>query len=111
MAEWYEQFPCPVTVCDTAGIILVMNDTAAQQFAADGGYDLIGTNALDCHPEPARTKMVEMLASGERNVYTTEKKGKKKLTYQSPLFEDGVYCGFVELGLPLPADLPHHSRD
>ena len=47
-----------------------MNDRAAQSFAADGGAGLIGSNVLDCHPEPARTKLSEMLAQGLANVYT-----------------------------------------
>jgi PAS domain-containing protein len=48
LPDWIEKFPGAITVCDTKGIILYMNDTAAEQFAKDGGRDLIGQNVLDC---------------------------------------------------------------
>ena len=109
-SAWVKEFGGAVTVCDREGIILEMNDRAAQVFAADGGRALLGTNALDCHPDRARTMMVEMLAAGRKNVYTIEKNGVKKLIYQSPWTRDGAYAGFVELSLELPAELPHFVR-
>ena len=108
--NWIKEFPCAITVCDTRGTILAMNDKSCKSFEEDGGAALIGTNVLDCHPEPARTKLAELLASGSANVYTIEKAGVKKLIFQSPWYARGVYAGFVELSLPLPADLPHFVR-
>jgi PAS domain-containing protein len=108
--RWVEEFPGAVTVCDREGVILAMNDKSAQTFESDGGAALIGTNLLACHPEPARTKVQEMLASGRINVYTIEKKGIKKLIYQSPWYEKGVYSGFVELSLEIPFEIPHFVR-
>ena len=32
-----------------------MNEQAAKAYATQGGKALIGTNLLDCHPEPARS--------------------------------------------------------
>jgi transcriptional regulator with PAS, ATPase and Fis domain len=107
---WVEEFPGAVTVCDPDGIILAMNAKAIENFKSDGGARLIGTNALDCHPEPARTKLKELLASRRANVYTIEKNGIKKLIYQSPWFVDGTYRGLVELALEIPAELPHFVR-
>jgi PAS domain-containing protein len=109
-AAWVEEFPGAVTVCDAEGIILEMNARAAAVFAADGGRALIGTNALACHPEPARAQLAGMLASGQKNVYTIEKNGVKKLIYQSPWYREGAYAGFVELSLEIPAELPHFVR-
>jgi len=43
------------------GIILEMNDKAIDSFKEDGGEKLIGTNLLNCHPEPARSQLEEML--------------------------------------------------
>lgn len=106
-AAWLEEFPGSITVCDRHGVILAMN---ARARAMDPGRNLIGSNLLDCHPEPARSKVVAMLASGERNVYTVEKHGRRKLLYQSPWYEAGAYAGFVELSLELPAELPHFVR-
>ena len=107
---WVKEFPAAVTVCDAEGIILEMNDRAAKTFEADGGYKLVGSNVLDCHPEPARTKTERLLAAQARNVYTIEKNGVKKLIYQSPWYRDGQYAGFVELSLEIPFEIEHFIR-
>ena len=99
-----------MTVCDAEGIILEMNDKAEKTFASDGGYALIGRNMLDCHPLEARIKTEKMLASPEKNIYTIEKNGIKKLIFQSPWFKDGQYAGFVELSLEIPFEMPHFIR-
>ena len=36
--------------------------------------------------------------------------GIKKLIYQSPWYDNGVYAGFVELSLPVPHAMPHFIR-
>ena len=108
--EWVEEFPGAVTVCDADGIILEMNARSAAVFAADGGRALVGTNALDCHPERARAIMRDMLASGRKNVDPIEKNGVKTLIYQSPWYRGGAYAGFVELSLEIPAEMPHFVR-
>ena len=107
---WAKEFPGEVTVCDAAGVILEMNDRAAASFEKQGGRALVGTNLLDCHPEPSRTKVQEMLASGKANVYTIEKGGVRKLVYQAPWRENGQYRGLVEISLVLPDPLPHFVR-
>jgi transcriptional regulator with PAS, ATPase and Fis domain len=108
--DWVKEFPAAVTVCDEEGIILEMNDKSAKTFEKDGGRKLIGSNMLDCHPEPARTKTERLLAARKKNVYTIEKNGIKKLIYQSPWYRDGNYAGFVELSLEIPFELPHFIR-
>jgi len=108
--NWFNEFPGSITVCDPEGIILEMNERAALGFQADGGRDLIGKNLLDCHPEPARAKLLEMMNSRRKNVYTIEKHGVWKLIYQTPWFENGEYRGFVELSLEIPAEMPHFIR-
>jgi transcriptional regulator with PAS, ATPase and Fis domain len=109
--QWVREFPAAITVCDSKGVLLAMNDKAVSTFEADGGAALIGTNLVDCHPEPSRTQVVEMLKSGSPNVYTVQKGGIKKLIYQSPWFIDGKYSGFVELSLPIPELMQHFDRD
>jgi transcriptional regulator with PAS, ATPase and Fis domain len=109
--EWTKEFPSAITVCDAEGIVLALNDRACAAFAADGGAALIGTNLLACHPEPARSRLAEMLRAGKGNIYTIEKAGQKKLIYQSPWYAGGTYGGFVEISIPLPAELPHFVRD
>ena len=55
--NWIQEFPAAITVCDSEGIILAMNNKSCVTFATEGGKNLIGTNMLSCHPEPARTKV------------------------------------------------------
>ena len=105
--NWARELPAAVTVCDHNGTILEMNDKARSTFAGD----LVGRNVLDCHPEPARTKLAGLLATGRSNVYTIEKNGKRKLIYQSPWYEGGQFAGLVEISLELPESLPHFRRD
>ncbi len=109
--SWIKEFPAAITVCDSKGIVVAMNDKSCLTFADDGGEKLIGTNLLDCHPEPARTKVADLLKSGKPNIYTIEKAGVKKLIYQSPWYENGKYAGFVEISLPIPREMPHFVRD
>jgi transcriptional regulator with PAS, ATPase and Fis domain len=107
---WIKSFPAAITVCDIHGIILEMNDKAIDVFKEDGGEKLLGKNLLDCHPEPARLQLEEMLRTEKPNYYTIEKRGVKKMIYQVPWYQDGTYAGFVELSLPVPFELPHFIR-
>jgi len=109
--HWTREFPGAITVCDAQGVILEMNDRAAEAFRDQGGEALVGSNLLDCHPEPSRTKVRQQLASPTTNVYTMEKKGVHKLIYQCPWYADGKYAGLLELSLDIPASLPHFVRD
>jgi transcriptional regulator with PAS, ATPase and Fis domain len=109
--SWTKSFPAAITVCDTNGIILEMNDKAVEMFKDDGGLKLIGSNLLECHPEPARTRLAEMLKTQKQNSYTIEKNGSKKFIYQSPCYDNGRYAGFVELCLPIPWETPHFIRE
>ncbi len=109
--EWPQEFPGSITVCDSKGVIVEMNDQSARVFAEQGGKRLIGTNLLDCHPEPARAKVAALLESRQTNVYTIEKRGVKKLIYQSPWYRSGQYAGLVELSLEIPSAMPHFVRE
>jgi transcriptional regulator with PAS, ATPase and Fis domain len=108
--DWEKNFAAAITVCDAEGIILQMNEQSALVFQNDGGYELIGKNALDCHPSPARSKMMDLMKTQQTNVYTIEKNGRKKMIYQSPWYEDGIFTGIVEISLPLPEEIPHFIR-
>jgi uncharacterized protein YndB with AHSA1/START domain len=108
---WVAEFPGAVTVCDRLGVIIGMNAKAAASFAGDGGVALIGSNLLDCHPEPSRTLVADLLASPRVNAYTIEKRGVRKVIYQAPWFEAGAFAGLVELSLEVPAAMPHFVRE
>ena len=111
MNIWSEEFEGAITICDREGIITYMNDGAKRVFMKYGGADLMGTNLLDCHPEPSRSKVAEMLKTPTTNTYTIEKGGIKKIIHQSPLYENGVFSGMVEMSFELPHVLPHFKRD
>jgi PAS domain S-box-containing protein len=108
---WVKEFPAAITVCDSRGIILEMNDKAAKGFQDQGGEKLIGTNLLDCHPEDARAKLEQMMKTQSVNVYTVENAGVRKFIFQSPWHEDGKYAGFVEIVTEIPKTIPHIVRD
>jgi hypothetical protein len=108
---WVEEFPGAITVCNSAGIILEMNLKAKENLKEEGGQKLIGTNLLDCHPEPARTKLKQLMEAQQVNVYTTQKNGVRKLICQTPWHKAGKYRGFVELSLKIPGEIPNLIRD
>lgn len=108
--DWLQGINAAVTVCDAEGTILYMNDRSGQVFTGDGGKDLIGTNLFGCHPEPALTKLKDLLYSGSTNVYTIEKNGIRKLIYQAPWTNESVVGGMIEISIELPADMPHFIR-
>ncbi|AGL00643.1 PAS domain-containing protein [Desulfoscipio gibsoniae DSM 7213] len=110
-SDWVKDFPAVVTLCDTNGKIIEMNDAAADHFRKNGGRELIGRSVFDCHPEPARSKLKTMLHNGVKNCYTIEKNGMKKLIYQTPWYKkNGEYAGFVEMIIAIPSDAPHYIR-
>jgi len=108
---WVQEFAAAVTVTDSQGKIIEMNAKAAKAFEKDGGTKLIGTNVLDCHPEPARSKIQSIMNNRKPNVYTIEKAGVKKLIYQAPWYKRGKYAGLVELSIEIPFEVPHFVRD
>ena len=109
--SWFNGFPGAITICDAQGILIDMNDKAAETLREDGGRALIGKNILDCHPEPSKSKLKAMMEKRESNTYTIEKKGVKKLIYQSPIYTGGEYAGFIELSLEIPFEMSHFVRD
>jgi transcriptional regulator with PAS, ATPase and Fis domain len=108
---WVQEFSAAVTVTDREGKILEMNAAAVKTFEKDGGARLIGSNVLDCHPEPAKAKLRAIMENRTTNVYTIEKAGIKKLIYQAPWYQDGEYAGVVELSVEIPFEMPHFVRD
>ena len=108
---WVEEFPAEVTVCDTTGTLLGMNACAGQLFEEDGGKSLLGTGALDCHPEPSRTKFSGLLAMPEVNVYFSTEKGEKRFFFQSPWYKDGRFAGYVEISFEVPGAISHLAKE
>jgi len=111
MNIWPDEFDGAVTICDTEGIITYMNEKSKKQFSKYGGVKLIGTNLLDCHPEPSKSRLMELLKNPITNTYTIEKEGIKKIVHQSPQYHEGVFSGVIEISFVLPQSLPHFIRE
>ncbi len=108
--NWFDEFPSAVTVCDTNGTIIYMNEKSSKTFSKDGGKSLIGKSLYDCHPETANVKIKELLSTGKSNSYTIEKNGIKKLIHQSPWYENNELKGLVEISIEIPFDMNHFVR-
>ncbi len=109
--NWSKELNVAITVCDKNGIILEMNDKSKNIFEKSGGSDLIGKSVVDCHPEPAKSMLKNMLVQPITNAYTIEKNGIKKLIYQTPWYEDGDYQGFIEFSMEIPFEMKHAIRN
>lgn len=109
MIKYFDEADIAVTICDKDGKIIEMNQQS-REVNLKPGQELIGKQVLDCHPEPARSLLQRMMEHEEKHVYTIEKKGKKKLIYQIPWYEDGEYMGFIELSMVIPTEMPHYIR-
>ena len=109
--NWVKEFPGAITVCDTSGKIVEMNDQAIKSFQDEGGLELLGSNLLECHPEPARSKLRELMNKQQINVYTINKRNIRKLIYQTPWYLNGRYSGFMEIAIVIPDSIPHFNRD
>ena len=108
--DYFEGADVAVTVCAKDGTILDMNAKSRKTFLKPGQPDILGANVLDCHPEPARSLLADMLAHPRTNVYTVEKEGVKKLIFQCPWYVGDDYAGFLELSMVLPEVIPHRVR-
>lgn len=107
---WADRMNCAVTVCDKDGVILYMNAVSQQTFCKNG-ESLIGFNLMACHNPESQAKIRHMLATGESNAYTIDKKGVKKMIYQTPWRDsNGNIAGMVEISMVIPAEIPHYIR-
>ncbi len=106
--DWAKEMNCAVTVCNTEGIILYMNDKAKATFAKHG--DLIGKNLMGCHNDRSKDIIRDLLETGGSNAYTIEKEGLRKMIYQTAWRVEGKVAGLVEISMVIPSDMPHYIR-
>lgn len=103
--EWAQEMNCNVTVCDTVGKIIFMNEKSIAKYG-----NIMGQNLFNCHHPKSQEKIKELLATGGSHVYTIEKNGVNKMIYQTAWQNEGVVGGLVEITFELPAELPHFIR-
>lgn len=70
--DYFEKADLAVTICSKDGTILDMNAKSRKTFIKPGMPEIVGQNVLDCHPEPARSLLADMLENPRTNVYTVE---------------------------------------
>jgi hypothetical protein len=108
--RWVDEFPGAITVCDSAGVILEMNRKSADSLRDQGGKKLIGTSLMNCHPEPARSKLKRLMKKRQTNVYTITKGRTRKIILQAPWYRRRKHSGFVEISLQIHGKIPNFVR-
>jgi PAS domain-containing protein len=107
---WVKELAVAVTVCDREGKILFMNDGAYKLFKNSGGFKLVGSNVLDCHPERVRAKVKYHLDTEETYTFNVEENGSFRIVHGTPWYGDGKYGGFVEISFHTPERVPTFRR-
>lgn len=89
-------------------IYMLVNDQNERSIAVNG--DVRGRSMLPCHSERSRQIIESLITNGENNVYTIEKRGLRKMIYQTPWRAEGRVAGLVEFSLEIPETMPHYVR-
>ena len=83
MERCLDEEEAAITICNLAGIIIYMNERSRKAFTKyDDSGVTVGSSLVECHPEPARSKLLAMLKVPQTNVYTIEKRGIRKIIRQ-----------------------------
>lgn len=106
--DWAMEMNCAITVCDSEGKILYMNQKSRDTYRKHG--NLIGKNLMECHSERSKEIIRHLLETGGQNAYTIEKEGLRKMIYQSAWKENGTVMGLCEISIVLPEEMPHYIR-
>ncbi len=104
--SFIEHLDSNVIVSDKNMTVIYMNKKAIAQY----GMEVMGANLLDCHNEQSRETILRIMDKREKNVYTIEKNGVKKMIYQTPWIEGDELMGIVEISLVIPMEMPHFVR-
>ena len=108
--DYFKGLNIAITVSKKDGEILYQNDSSLEVNGDARGRDL-----MKCHNERSRQIIQHLLDDDATNVYTISKKGKKKLIYQTPWYDESggmkrEPAGLVEFSIILPENMPHYDR-
>ena len=103
--DFFKEINVAVTISDNDGNVVYQNDSSV---GVNG--DVRGKNMMGCHNERSQQIIKHLLNDAATNVYTISKKGKKKLIYQTPWYENGEVKGLVEFSIIIPETMPHYDR-
>lgn len=110
LGDILRNFPVAITVTDREGRFIYANDTSARINSGGDAAALLGKQIMDCHNARSQ-QIIRELFAGATNVYTITKRGRKKLIFQAPWYQEGEVAGLVELSMELPDSMPHYDRD
>ncbi len=105
MKDFFAEVAVSMTVCDREGKVVYQNNRAVEALGEARGHSL-----EECHKAASWEMIQRMLSEGVTNAYTIEKRGVKKLIYQTPWYENGEVAGLVEYSIVLPENMPHKVR-
>ena len=114
--DYFKGLNIAITVSKKDGEIVYQNDSSIEVNGDARGRDL-----MKCHNERSQQIIQHLLDDAATNVYTISKKGKKKLIYQTPWYEEEngklktengkrEPAGLVEFSIILPEEMPHYDR-
>ena len=106
--DYFKNLNLAITVCDKDGNVLYQNDSSI-----DVNGDTRGKNLMNCHNEKSQAIIRHLIGEADTNAYTISKKGKKKLIYQTPWYDDDakqIVGGLIEFSIIIPEDMPHYNR-
>ncbi|MDE7128738.1 MAG: PAS sensor protein [Alistipes sp.] len=107
LCPWGDELhTCAITVCDREGIVLYQNARSQQ---VNG--DVRGRSLIPCHNQRSREIIARLMTDGCDNVYTIEKRGIRKMIFQTPWRTGGEIRGLVEFSLEIPSQMPHYVRE
>lgn len=99
--EFLKEADIIVSVCDKDGIITYLNDKARYYFQEPDMPELLGSDIMDCHPEPSKSRFKEMMTTHETQSIIKGEGDKKRVIHQTPFYNKGVFEGYIEIIIPL----------
>lgn len=108
--NWMDEFPGMISVCDTKGKILYMNNRIADYFSSTGGKQLVGTSLADCHRPVSFQEIKGQIESQKTTNYVAEENGEYELVIHTPWYQNGKMMGLVEISVPVNWPIPIIKR-
>lgn len=104
---YFNEIDAAITICDNDFKIVYMNNKSKEVFK----NSKIGDTILDCHNSKSIEIMNNIKVTKKPNIYSIEKKGIKKIIYQTPWIVNNQVKGLIEFSLIVPKNMPHYKRD
>ena len=89
----FEQDEAAVVICSLDHTIVYMNPAAAERYASDGGYELLGKSLMGCHSPRANEMIYRIVdwfaeSTDHNKIYTFYNEKENKDVYMIALRDD-----------------------